>query len=397
MNVDLLTVFGIGLLTLATPCVLPLVPIYLGMLLGSSVDAAREPGARARLVTATVAFAAGFALVFTLLGLGASAVGGFLQDHRFVLTVVGGGVIVLFGLKFLGVLRLPWADRELRLPRLRTGARLLDAALFGVVFALAWTPCVGPVLGSVLTLTATRAADPLTGALYLATYSLGVALPLLVLSAFADRLLPLLSKANRRLPAIERATGALLVLLGGGLIVSSIGLPGGADHSDDGPLAHDGASLGVVVPPIGAPSGRPRIVEVYEQDCSACEQARSRVEGLRSDCAGRQIDILALDASDRRNREVARQLRVSMVPTFVLLDAAGGEVGRLVGAPELDELRRAAATLLAARCAGVAADEDESGERRVGAGCPGELGAPGGNRGDDSDSLALDEHPSCEG
>ena len=151
MGVDLAAVFGIGVLTLATPCVLPLIPIYLGMLLGSSVEAAREPGGRARLVTATAAFGA---LVFTLLGLGASAVGSFLQEHRAWLTILGGGLIILFGLKFLRVLRLPWLDRQMQLPELKTGRRLLDAALFGVVFALGWTPCVGPILGSVLTYTA---------------------------------------------------------------------------------------------------------------------------------------------------------------------------------------------------------------------------------------------------
>lgn len=394
MNADLPTVFGIGVLTLATPCVLPLVPIYLGMLLGSSLEAVKVPGGRARLLGATAAFAAGFGLVFTLLGLGASSIGQFLGAHRTALTVVGGLVIVLFGLKFLHVLRIPWLDRELRLPDLRTGRRLLDAALFGVVFALGWTPCVGPILGSVLTYTASRAADPWTGALYLATYSLGVATPLLVLAPFADRLVPRLARLNARLPLFERVTGAILVVVGLGLAATTLGLFDGHDHGDR-PVAHDGAALVPVEPALGAPSERPRIVEFYERDCPACAAARSRVEGLRSDCAGRRLDILAVDSTDGANRELAREYRVRVVPTFVLLDSSGAEQGRLVGAPELDDLRQAAASLLAEVCAGQDGLDLEGGARSLGRGCPGDRPAPS----EPSDDPAVDgwEEPRCEG
>jgi len=392
MDVDLPAVFGIGVLTLATPCVLPLLPIYLGMLLGSSVDSARQPGGRARLLTATAAFALGFGAVFTLLGLAASTVGSFLGEHRTALTIVGGVVIVLFGLKFLHLLRLPWLDRELRLPELRTGRRLIDATLFGVVFALGWTPCVGPILGSVLTYTASRAGDPLTGALYLATYSAGVAMPLLVLALFADRLLPQLAKLNRRLPLIEKVTGAALVFLGAGLVVAAVGLPG----SHEG--AHDGVAERPLEPAVGDPTARPRLVEFYEQDCPACERARGRVEGLRSDCAGRLIDILAVDASDHRNRRLAETFQVRVVPTFVLLDADGTEQGRLIGAPELDDLRRAAATLLAESCAGLGSMDLEGAERAVGSGCPGaESPPPGADDAPPEPATSEWEEPICEG
>lgn len=368
MNVDLPALFGLGVVTVATPCILPLLPIWLGMLLGSSIEAVRERGgARLRLVAATASFAAGFALVFSLLGLGASAAGAFLQAHRDVLTVAGGGLIVLFGLKFLGALRLPALERELRLPHLRTGRRLLDAALFGVVFALGWTPCVGPMLGSVLTYTASRAADPWAGALYLATYSLGVASPLLLAALFADRLLPLLGRLNQRLPLIEKATGAALVLIGLGLVAAVV--PGWVAAARDDRVA-------ALDPPVGEPSDRPRLVEFYAPGCPACELAAPRVEELRQDCAGRRLEIVQLSTADRRTRELARRYRVAVVPTFVLVGASGEEEGRLVGAPELDGLRSAAASLLAAPCAGVVAEgEGTEGEgtepRPASTGCPG--------------------------
>jgi cytochrome c-type biogenesis protein len=371
MNVDLVALYGIGVMTLATPCILPLLPIYLGMLLGSSLEAAKEPGGRFRLLTATLAFSGGFALVFTLLGLGASTLGSFLQNHRIALTLGGGALIALFGLKFLGLLRIPWLDRELRLPELKTGRRLVDAALFGVVFALGWTPCVGPLLGSVLTYTASRTADPLTGALYLGVYSLGVASPLVVLSLFVERLLPLLDRIKRRLPTIEKVTGVALVLIGLGLAISV--LPFDLTHGDEGhgPIGLMDDSPAPITPSLGDPTLRPRVVEFFRPNCSACEAARQSMDDLRSDCAGRRIEILAVNAEDSRNRELARSYSVTVVPTFVLLDIHGAEQGRLIGAPDLEDLRGAAALLMAETCAGVdqTDPDDLSGE---GIGCPGQ-------------------------
>ncbi len=352
MNIDLIAVFGIGAMTLATPCVLPLLPIYLGMLLGEGLEVARDGRGRWRLLTATAAFAVGFTMVFTLLGLGASALGSVLQDYRQELMLVGAVVIVLFGLKFLGLLRIPWLDREVRIPQLRTGRRLIDATLFGVVFALGWTPCVGPILGSVLTYTASRTADPLTGALYLSVYGLGVASPLLVISLFADRLVPLLGRLNKKLPILEKVIGTALVLLGLGLAFSAVSHAGWLLDSSEPTIAILGATDQGSAAPVGEPSKRPRVVEFFRPGCSACELARERVATLQEDCDEHHIEILMVDAEAPANRELARRFSLSVVPTFVLLGVDGQERGRLVGAPALTDLRVAAASLMEESCAG---------------------------------------------
>lgn len=395
MNIDLLAVYGIGIMTLATPCVLPLLPVYLGMLLGESLEAARGGRGRLRLFTATLAFTAGFALVFTLLGLGASVVGGFLQEHRNALMIVGGLLIILFGLKFLGLLKVPWLDREMRLPEMKVGRRLVDATLFGVVFALGWTPCVGPILGSVLTYTASRAADPLTGALYLAIYSFGVATPLLVISLFADRLVPMLSKLNQKLPVFEKVTGGLLILLGVSLVAATV-IRSGYFISEEPAVASvvGGEEAAAILPPLGQPSERPRVVEFFREGCSACEEARASVEALREDCSGRRVEILTVDAEEPGNRALARQFAVAVVPTFVLLDHRGEERGRFVGAPELGELRGAAASLMEETCVGVAPDEAdwEQEQEEEGGGCA----TDGGATGDDLDNEYLEPEQSCQ-
>jgi len=347
-GLDLATVFGAGVLTLTSPCVLPLIPIYLAMLLGSSLEAVRDAGGRTRLLTATLAFSLGFGLVFTALGLGASWLGQLLASHRQTLLWVGGLLVILFGLKFLGVIRLSFLNTERRFGALRTGHRLVDAGLFGVVFALGWTPCVGPILGSVLTYTASRTADPLTGALYLAVYSLGLATPLLVLGFASDRLLPLLQKLNRHLPRLEKITGVALVLLGIWLISTTSSVPTTDAAVAPAPSVAD---TGPVQPFLGEPSEKARMVKFYTPKCPACKAMVPALNELKQDCANHRIEILELDASDPRNQQAVKRYRVSVVPTLSLLAPDGREVRRLVGAKTLEELRQAAAALVEQTCA----------------------------------------------
>jgi cytochrome c-type biogenesis protein len=216
MHLDLLGIFVAGLLTFASPCVLPLVPVYLSVLAGASVDDLKAGVRTARAVRAALAFALGLTLVFVGLGLAASSIGSALLAHRTLLLQVGGLLVLLFGLKALGVLRVPWLERDVRpmLSRHRGGASLVSAFVFGAAFALGWTPCIGPVLGSVLTYAASQSTSSLAGAGYLGAYAAGLSLPLLGVAALA----PLALRWHRRLlphlRKLEVATGVLLIGVG---------------------------------------------------------------------------------------------------------------------------------------------------------------------------------------
>ena len=352
MDLSLLSIFGAGLLTLVTPCILPMLPVYLSLLMGASLDSAKSSGGRFRLVSASLLFVAGFSSVFTMLGLGASSVGAVLQHHRDILLIVGGALIVVFGLKYLGVIKIRFLERTVQMKELSTGSRALNAFLFGVVFALGWTPCVGPILGTVLTYTAATTTSPLGGALYLLTYSLGVGLPLLVLSLLADRLVPHLRKLNRHLPKFEKATGVLMLAVGLALVI-----PGAANvfasEAQDANTAHGVANGDAALdPPLGAPSDRPRLVEFYAKHCLVCERMKPRVEQLQQDCVRHGVEILTVDISDPRNANIAKKFDVRAVPTIKLFDREGRVSGQLYGERELAELRSAAAGLLDAVCAG---------------------------------------------
>ena len=218
-NITLLGAFLAGLLSFVSPCVLPLTPAYVARLVGPAVWEGSSADARARssLRTATLlhasAFVAGFTVTFIALGATASALGSLLSEHQDVLRQVGGVVLVLFGLHIAGTIRVPGLNREKRLTLGARDASYPASFVVGLIFALGWTPCVGPILSGILLLAA-QAGTLSSGVLLLLVYSLGLGIPFLALGAAFDRLAPALKRLTPYLPAIEMVTGALLVLMG---------------------------------------------------------------------------------------------------------------------------------------------------------------------------------------
>lgn len=341
---ELVTLFGAGLLTLLTPCVLPLVPIYLALLAGNVGGEGRS--GRLGLLLSTLVFSVGLVSVFVALGLSATALGTLLTEHRTELVLVGGLIVFLFGLKFLGVLRVGWLEREKRIDdsRLRTRFRLVNALVMGLVFGLGWTPCIGPILGSVLTYTASSTANPLHGALLLGVYGLGFTLPLLVLALFADAARALVRRASGWLPRLEKLSGALMAGAGLYLMLAVASPPVGAGATPTGtaPLAAQ--------PPIGQPTERPRMVEFVSPSCTVCRQMIPIVGVIERDCDGRKVDVVKVDVTRQENRQLAARYHVRGVPTFVFLDGRGVEVARLVGYQTLPSLRQALAVVTNGQC-----------------------------------------------
>ncbi len=211
--------FLAGLLSFLSPCVLPLTPAYVARLAGPAVwrSAALTPAERATLrLTTTLhaaVFVAGFSVTFVALGATASELGHFLSDQQQLLREIGGVVLVLFGLHVLGVLRVPWMLRERRFSLLPVDSGYGASFVIGLIFALGWTPCVGPILASILVVAA-QAGTLAAGVLLLAIYSLGLGIPFLALGAAFDWLAPALKRLNPYLRLVEIVTGCLLILMG---------------------------------------------------------------------------------------------------------------------------------------------------------------------------------------
>lgn len=207
-----------GALSFLSPCVLPLVPPYLCYMAGVSVEdfqAETQSDNRARrsIMFASLFFTLGFATVFVALGAGASSIGAVLRTHMDILAQLAGIVIIIMGLHFLGVFRIGFLNREARFQGGGTPATLTGAYIMGLAFAFGWTPCIGPVLGAILGIAGTKDTVG-AGALLLAAYSLGLAVPFWIAASFSGVFMRFLTKFRRHLGTVEKAMGGLLVLTG---------------------------------------------------------------------------------------------------------------------------------------------------------------------------------------
>jgi cytochrome c-type biogenesis protein len=214
-SVGVIAAFIAGLLSFLSPCVLPLIPAYLSFMTGlTTAELAGSDRSTARVMVPAVLFVAGFSIVFIGLGASASVLGEFLSQYRSIVEKVGGIVVIAFGLLMMGVVKVPWLYGEARADmgasrRFGRGAALV----MGMAFAAGWTPCVGPILGSILALAASS-GDVARGVLLLSAYSLGLGVPFLLVAVLFDRSAPLLRWLNRHSLVINRVAGLMLVAVG---------------------------------------------------------------------------------------------------------------------------------------------------------------------------------------
>lgn len=220
--------FAAGLVSFLSPCVLPLVPGYVSFVAGRSLESVvhtsqmRDRGAIMGLASC---FVLGFSIIFIALGASASVVGQLLRSYLFEAGYVAGAVIALFGLHMMGVLRLGWLTREWRFHGALPGGRPLGAFLLGSAFAFGWTPCIGPILGAILTLSAVE-GEVSKGAALLAIYSLGLAIPFLVVAAFTGRFMLAFGRLKRLAGTLQTVAGGLLVLAGIGMATGYLNVMG---------------------------------------------------------------------------------------------------------------------------------------------------------------------------
>lgn len=218
MEVTLPAALLAGLLSFLSPCVLPLVVPYLGFIGGVTLHAGaggtiEVRGAGARVMRAALAFVLGFATVFIGLGATATTISGLLAEHFDTLAVIAGGGLVLLGLSFAGLFRIPLLQREARYQVERRPVSFIGAYGVGLAFAFGWSPCVGPVLAGILTVAAAQQGAA-QGALLLFVYALGIGIPFLLAAAFVGRFIGLVKRIRPWIWSVELAIGALLVVTG---------------------------------------------------------------------------------------------------------------------------------------------------------------------------------------
>jgi len=213
-QIPLLVAFGAGLLSFLSPCVLPLVPVYLASLCGPEIFEDKIGRIRLPIFLHSLSFVIGFSIVLVILGAAAGLVGFTISPHSVIVRQISGGLLIIFGLFMLAALKVPWLNYERRLtPSLGTTTGYLRSFLTGSIFCLAWTPCIGPILGGILTL-ALDSSTVWRGACLLAVYSLGLGLPFLIIGVAFDVITPLLKRIYKYSTAIYVSSGVLLIAVG---------------------------------------------------------------------------------------------------------------------------------------------------------------------------------------
>lgn len=215
LDVTLGAAFVAGLLSFLSPCILPLVPPFLCYMAGvSATDLSSDArNLRPRILISALAFVAGFSVVFVALGSTASMAGRFVTSHLSMLGMLAGALIIVMGLHFLGIIRIPLLYRSATMQVEHRPAGLAGAFVMGLAFAFGWTPCAGPILAAVLLMAGSEDTAG-RGALLLLAYSAGTGIPFLIAAAFTGRFIAALGRARRHLGAVEKTMGAFLVATG---------------------------------------------------------------------------------------------------------------------------------------------------------------------------------------
>lgn len=381
-----------GLLSFFSPCVLPLIPVYVGMLAGDAEAAAWGVSGRAnrlRLLANALAFVLGISFVFVALGIGAGLLGSLLNNAY--LTCALGLLVFVFGLQTAGLIHIPLLERQVKAevkgPR---KGKVATSFLLGLAFSFGWTPCVGPILGTILALAADQGGVAASAGLLL-VYSLGLCVPFLVIALASDLLLKRVRKLNRFLPAIQRVGGALIAVMGLWMVFSQVGALVGANRptvtdvnltevkaGDADVSGVSSAWKNVVLTDLSGEKhrlselkGTPVYLEFWGSWCSSCVQDLDQMQEVwrEHEQAGdvlvtsvvvpgfygeRSVDEFLAWAEQEgveapvymdTNGSLSAYLGVAAFPTSVFINSDGTIARIRVGAIERDELERLLAEL----------------------------------------------------
>ena len=204
-----------GLLSFFSPCILPLIPAYFSFITGLTLDELTEnkKEVRQKVILSTLFYVAGFSFIFILFGASASFLGGVASQYSWVVRYLGGGIILVFGLHLLGIINIKGFNFEKKIHVKEKPLHLMGVFVIGMAFGAGWSPCIGPMLGSIL-IVAGNQDTILKGVSLLAVYSAGLAIPFMIMSFFINSILGIMKRATKFIGALNKASGILLIIIG---------------------------------------------------------------------------------------------------------------------------------------------------------------------------------------
>lgn len=221
-GINIVLAFSAGLLSFLSPCILPLIPAYFSYLTGSSLEELHNPKMKARILYKSLGFILGFSIVFIIMGASATSIGRILLKYQNTLRIVSGIIIIIFGLHTTGLLKIKALYRERRFFSFTENNKSFGSIIMGISFAAGWTPCAGPILGSILLLSSNQ-DTVFQGTFLLAIYSLGLAVPFIFTAYGIGYFSKLLFKLRKHLSYISIFSGLLMIIMGILMVANKLG------------------------------------------------------------------------------------------------------------------------------------------------------------------------------
>jgi cytochrome c-type biogenesis protein len=306
-----------GFLSFFSPCILPIIPVYFSILSGTG-----------KLIYKALLFCFGFSLIFALMGGGAGILGTFIQANRASVNIVAGFIIMLLGLKFLNLIQIPMLDRSYSISgeRFRTRFEFLNAFIIGLLFAVTWSPCIGAILGGILTYISASGKGAVDGAIKLFLYGVGISTPLIVSVFFYTKLQNFYRNSPYFFDMVKKLLGFILLIFAFSLLYHVVTISKNSQKQ-----------LGAI-DKVMLPEKLPLFVSFNSATCEDCKTMEPVIAKLKSSCGGKVVDFRTVDMDDSQYEYLSYQEGIFGSPTYILVDSSGKEKQRLFGVLALEEL-----------------------------------------------------------